>query len=163
MNQYSRTISTNYTPKKQFLSSLVINTPYGVDSYTTSPRIAKLLTLPFGVKIDSHSLVRLVFKGIISISMLMLLLSICLIGVILPVQSQNGELFSAAKTLTNQKLILLARLQETTNYNSLFSNADSLSMKDTGEVIHIKKNNYTYRSNKQTAFNKYPSIEISGF
>ncbi len=163
MDQYSRTINSDYILKSQRLSSLVVNTPYNVDSYTSAPRIAKLLTLPFGFRIDSLSLMGLVFKGIISMSITMLLLSVCLVGVILPVQSQNNELFSAAKTLTNQKLILLAKLQETTNYNTLFSNANSLSMKDTDEIIHIKKNNYTYNTDKKIALNKYPSIEISGF
>ena len=163
MDQYPRTINNNYIRNNQFLSSLVVNPPYRVDSYTTSPRIAKLLTFPFGLRIDSFSLVSLIFKGVISMSIIMLVLSLCLIGVILPVQSQNNELFSAAKTLTNQKLILLARLQETINYNSLFFNADSLSMKDSGEVIHIRKNNHIYKQNKQPVLNKYPSIEISGF
>ncbi len=163
MDQYSRTINNDYITKNQYLSSLVINTPYKVDSYTTSPRIAKLLNFPFGLRIDSYSLARLVFNSIISLSMLMLISSLCLIGVILPVQSQNNELLSTAKTLTNQKLFLLATLQENTNYNSLFLNANSLSMKDTNEVIHMRRTTSSYKPDKQVTFNKYPSIEISGF
>ena len=149
--------------RNQALSSLVINTPYKVDSYTTSPRIAKLLTFPFGLRIDSYSLVKLVFKGMLSMSLLMLVTSMCLVGVYLPVQNQNNELFSAAKSLTNEKLVLLANLNETTTYNKLFSNANSLSLKDTDQIIHIRKNQYSYKPNKTVVFKKYPSIEFSGF
>lgn len=149
--------------KNQKLSSLVINTPYKVDSFTTSPRIAKLLTFPFGLRIDLYSLIKLVFKGAYSISLLMLFSSLCLIGVYLPVQNQNNQLFSAAKSLTNQKLVLLAKLNETTAYNKLFSNADSLSLKDSEEIIHIRKNQSAYKPNKSITFKKYPSIEFSGF
>ena len=163
MKSYSRTINNKYITRSQALSSLVINTPYKVDSYTTSPRIAKLLTFPFGVRIDSFSLIKLAFKGVYSMSLLMLISSLCLIGVYLPVQGQNNELFSAAKSLTNQKLALLAKLNETTTYNKLFSNANSLSLKDSEETIHLRKNQYTYKSNKSIAFKKYPSIEFSGF
>lgn len=149
--------------KNQKLSSLVINTPYKVDSFTTSPRIEKLLTFPFGLRIDSYSLIKLVFKGAYAISLLMLFSSLCLIGVYLPVQNQNNQLFSAAKSLTNQKLVLLAKLNETTTYNKLFSNADSLSLKDSEEIIHIRKNQSVYKPNKSITFKKYPSIEFSGF
>jgi len=93
----------------------------------------------------------------------MLISSLCIIGVYLPVQNQNSQLFSAAKSLTNQKLVLLAKLNETTTYNKLFSNAKSLSLKDTEEIIHIRKNQYSYRPNKSITFKKYPSIEFSGF
>ncbi|OGI08257.1 MAG: hypothetical protein A3I68_04375 [Candidatus Melainabacteria bacterium RIFCSPLOWO2_02_FULL_35_15] len=163
MKPYSRTINNEYMMKNQKLSSLVINTPYKVDSFTTSPRIAKLLTFPFGLRIDSYSLIKLVFKGAYSISLLMLFSSLCLIGVYLPVQNQNNQLFSAAKSLTNQKLILLAKLNETTTYNKLFSNADSLSLKDSEEIIHIRKNQSVYKPNKSITFKRYPSIEFSGF
>ncbi len=163
MKSYSRTIDNEYISRNQRLSSLVINTPYKVDSYTTSPRIAKLLTFPFGLRIDSYSLMKLVFKGVYSMSLLMLLSSLCLIGVYLPVQNQNNQLFSTAKSLTNQKLVLLAKLNETTTYNKLFSNADSLSLKDSEEIIHIRKNQSTYKPNKSITFKKYPSIEFSGF
>ena len=163
MKPYSRTINNEYMMKNQKLSSLVINTPYKVDSFTTSPRIAKLLTFPFGLRIDSYSLIKLVFKGAYSISLLMLFSSLCLIGVYLPVQNQNNQLFSAAKSLTNQKLILLAKLNETTTYNKLFSNADSLSLKDSEEIIHIRKNQSVYKPNKSITFKRYPSLEFSGF
>ena len=158
-----KSYSSQYITRNQALSSLVINTPYKVDSYTTSPRIAKLLTFPFGVRIDSYSLIKLIFKGVYSMSLLMLISSLCLIGVYLPVQSHNNELFSAAKSLTNQKLVLLAKLNETTTYNKLFSNANALSLKDSEETIHLRKNQYTYKLNKSIAFKKYPSIEFSGF
>jgi hypothetical protein len=163
MKSYSRTINNEYMTRNQALSSLVINTPYKIDSYTTSPRIAKLLTFPFGLRIDSYSLMKLAFKGIYSMSLLMLISSLCIIGVYLPVQNQNNELFSAAKSLTNQKLVLVAKLNETTTYNKLFSNANSLSLKDSEETIHIRKNQYSYKPNKSLAFKKYPSIEFSGF
>ena len=163
MKSYSRTINNEYFKKNQVLSSLVINPPYKIDSYTTSPRIAKLLTFPFGLRIDSSSLITLAFKGIFSLSILMLISSLCLIGVYLPVQNQNNQLFSAAKSLTNQKLVLTAKLHETTTYNKLFSNASSLSLKDSEEIIHIRKNQYSYKPNKSVALKKYPSIEFSGF
>ncbi len=163
MKSYSRTINDQYLTRNQALSSLVINPPYKVDSYTTSPRIAKLLSFPFGLRIDSYSLVKLIFKGIFSMSLLMLISSLCLIGVYLPIQTQNNELFSAAKSLTNQKLVLLAKLNETTTYNKLFSSANSLSLKDTEEIIHIRKSQSSYKPNKPILFKKYPSIEFSGF
>ena len=163
MESYSRTINNKYITRNQVLSSLVINPPYKVDSFTTSPRIAKLLTFPFGLRIDSYSLVRLVFKSMFSISLLMLISSMCLIGVYLPIQNQNNQLFSAATSLTNEKLVLLAKLNETTTYNKLFSNAASLSLKDTEEVIHIRKNQYSLKPNKSIVLKKYPSIEFSGF
>ena len=163
MESYSRTIKNEYITRNQVLSSLVINPPYKVDSFTTSPRIAKLLTFPFGLRIDSYSLVRLVFKSMFSISLLMLISSMCLIGVYLPIQNQNNQLFSAATSLTNEKLVLLAKLNETTTYNKLFSNAASLSLKDTEEVIHIRKNQYSLKPNKSIVLKKYPSIEFSGF
>lgn len=163
MESYSRTINNEYLKRRQVLSSLVINPPYKVDSYTTSPKIAKLLTFPFGIRIDSYSLTRLVFKGIISTSILMLISSLCLTGIYLPVQNQNNQLYSAAQALTNQKLVLLAKVQETTNYNKLFSNANLLSLKDSEEIIHLRKNNSSYSPNKQPKSNKYPSVEFSGF
>ena len=163
MKPYSRTINNEYLTRNQSLSSLVINQPYKIDSYTTSPRISKLLTFPFGLRIDSYSLMKLAFKGVYSTSLLMLISSLCIISVYLPVQNQNNELFSAAKSLTNQKLVLLEKLNETTTYNKLFSNANSLSLKDTEEIIQIQKNQVTYNQNKSLAFKKYPSIEVSGF
>lgn len=163
MNPYSRTINSEFATRNQALSSLVINTPYKVDSYTTSPRIAKLLTFPFGLRIDSYSLMKMVFKGMLSSSVVMLIFSLCLIGVYLPVQNQNNQLYSATKSLTNQNLVLLSDLNETTTYNKLFSGADSLALKDTEEVIHIKKKQAEYKTNKSFTFKKYPTVEVSGF
>ena len=163
MKPYSRTINSEHLTKNNILSSLVINPPYKIDSYTTSPRIAKLLTFPFGLRIDSYSLAKIVFKGIYSMSLLMLISSLCLIGVYLPIQNQNNQLFNAAKSLTNHKLVLIAKLNETTTYNKIFSNANSFSLKDSEEIIRIRKNQSNYKPNKSTVFKKYPSIEFSGF
>ena len=149
--------------RNQVLSSLIDNPPYNIDYITTAPRVSKLLTFPFGLRIDSYSFFKLIFKSIYSMSLLMVITSVCIISISLPLQVKNIQLSSDAKSLANQKLGLVANLQETTNYNKLFSNAAVFSLKDTEENIVLIKNKHGNKSSRLTNFKNYPPIQFSGF
>lgn len=162
MESYLNNSKKAYFTENPVLSSLVVNVPYSVDSYTTAPKISKLLTFPFGVRIDTLSLASIIFKLIISLSSFMLVASTCIIAICLPIQSQNFQLHSAIETLTNQKLGLIATLQESTDCNRLFANADTFSLKDSEEVLHINNTSAIKSANKLKIKN-YASLEFVGF
>lgn len=147
------------------LSSLVINPPYKVDGYTSSPKVSKTLTLPFGIRLTSALLLKLALKFTFSMSLFMALSCICLTCLNLPIEKQNNLLISSAKSLTNEKYYLLQDLQETSSLSKLFSNAESSSLKDAEQVIYAKAavNSTNTKQNKLIAINKYPSIQFSGF
>ena len=147
------------------LSSLVINPPYKIDGYTSSPKVSKTLTLPFGIRLTSALLSRLALRFTFSMSLFMALSCICLTCLNLPIEKQNNSLISSAKSLTNEKYYLLQELQETSSLSKLFSNAESNSLKDAEQVIYAKSavNNTNTKQNKLIAINKYPSIQFSGF
>ena len=153
-------LNDNYSTR---LNSLVINTPYKFDSYTTAPKISKLLSFPFGVRVDVESLINLLLRGFFSSALLMLVSSIFLVGICLPIQGQNKELITSTKRLTNKKFELLFNLQEATNYNKLFLKAKSFSMKDSDEVLHINGKPNSEISKEFIIYRKYPYMEFSGF
>ena len=68
MKSYSNLYKEEYLSKNQILSSLVLNTPYKVDGFTTAPKISKILAFPFGIKIDSYLLFKFVFNFISSMT-----------------------------------------------------------------------------------------------
>ena len=74
-------------------------------------------------------------------------------------------MLNTAKVLTNEKYSLLANLQEASNYNKLFTNSESLKLKDTNEIIHLANTQEILnQTNKNLiVLNKYPSILFSGF
>ena len=167
MKKYPNLFAQEVFSNNQVLSSLVINPPYKVDGFTTSPKISKLLNLPFGVRIDSSLLLKLVYQGVISMSLLMTAACILILSISLPIQKENNYLLSSAKSMTNEKYYLLANLQEVSSYNKLFSGAKQYSLKDTNQIIHIQNNNKTQDKFSETprliALNKYPSFQFAGF
>ncbi len=70
-----------------------------------------------------------------------------------------------ARMLTNKQFALLAKVQETSSYNKLFTNANSLRLEDSKEIINLRNNTYssTEQSGTFKTFSKYPSIHFSGF
>ena len=162
---------TSYN-RNVFLSSLVMNPPYKIDNFTTSPKISKLLTFPFGIKIDSYYLLQLCIQSFTSASLFMLLASVLLFTIYLPIQNQNNILLTNLKTLSNKKLVLLGNIQEASNYNKLFSYAERLDLKDAKGIITVKTSTYQgqgqgqgqgQNKNQTLAFNKYPTIQFAGF
>ena len=147
------------------LSSLVINTPYKFDGHTTSPKVAKTLTLPFGIRLSSATLLIFGKKLFFSSSIFMALSCILLTCLYLPIEKHNLQVINSAKSLTNEKYYLLQNLQESSSYNKLFSNSGTYSLNDAQEVIKIKplQNNDTTQKKKFISINKYPSIQFSGF
>ena len=91
--------------------------------------------------------------------------SLLILCFVLPIQHQNCQLLQKTKTLTNNKLIHIVKIQEASSYNKLFSSANTLALKDAQEIIHINGTNVTLQNepNKLITFNKYPSIQFSGF
>ena len=166
MESYLNNSKKAYFTENPVLSSLVVNVPYSVDSYTTAPKISKLLTFPFGIRIDAASLFRLTYQGIILSTLFMTIASLSILCFYLPLQKQNEELFTTAKSLTNKKFSLLVKVQEASSYNKLFSNANTFSLKDTQETIYLNKTNQntgTETPKSLISFNKYPSIQFSGY
>lgn len=149
----------------QVLSSLVLNPPYKFDGLTTSPKISKILSFPFGLRIDSSLIYKFVIQFAVSIPMLMTVSSLLLPCIYLPVEKQNTKLLTTAKSLTNEKLSLLVNLQEASSYNKLFSKLDAYPLKDTTNIIHVQTDNEdtTKQSTKVISFNKYPSVQFAGF
>ena len=147
------------------LSSLVINPPYKVDGFTTAPKISKLLTFPFGIRITYPLLFRLAFQLVLSVSIFMTVSCVSLICFSLPLQKKNFELLHTAKSLSSQKYLLLANLKEVSSYSNLFSTAETYSLKDAMEVYYAQTNNLeSQKENIQyITFNGYPSIQFSGF
>lgn len=155
----------DYLTKRQILSSLVLNPPYNVDGFTTAPKISKVLSLPFGLKIKSASIFSSIFRLIFSMSMLMITTCILILFFYLPLKVQNIELSNTAISLTNNKYTTLAKIQEESNYNRLFSNVSTFSLMDSDEIIHINNDSIipSKEKIKLITFNKYPSIQFSGF
>ena len=75
------------------------------------------------------------------------------------------EMSTNARILTNKQFALRAKVQETSSYNTLFTNANNLNLEDSKEVINLRNNEYlaTRQSKGFNTFNKYPSIHFSGF
>lgn len=148
------------------LSSLVINPPYKVDGHTTSPKVAKTLTLPFGIRLSSATLFILTKKFFFSSSLFMAMSCVFLTCLYLPLEKHNLRVINSAKSLTNEKYYLLQNLQESSSYNKLFSNLGIYSLKDAQEIIQIKSSlskTTTQKKNRFVSINKYPSIQFSGF
>lgn len=149
----------------QVLSSLVLNPPYKFDGLTTSPRIPRTLTFPFGIRLDSQLLLKLSFQFILSMSSFMVISCALIFCFYLPVEKQNEQLTKAIKSLTNENYSLLANLEEVSSYNKLFFNAEKYSFKDAGIIFYsaASDDNYNKPNKKIISFNKYPSIQFSGF
>ena len=146
------------------LSSLVLNPPYKIDGFTTSPKISKILNLPYGLRIDSSLLIKVFCQGVLSMALFMAVSSMLIFCFYLPIQKQNNELLKTVKSLTNEKYILLANLQEASSYTKLFPRAEMYSLKDTKEIIHVQNSaNNLAKDTTLIALNKYPSIQFSGF
>lgn len=166
MKNYPRIpANEEYFYKGQILSSLVLNPPYKVDGFTTSPKLARILSFPFGLKLDSTLLFQNIFKLISLLTICMTASCVLILCFSLPLQHQNSQLLQKTKTLTNNKLMHVVKIQEASSYNKLFSRANTLALKDAEEIIHINGTNVTFQneSNKLITFNKYPSIQFSGF
>ena len=156
-------ITNENLPINQILSSLVINPPYAIDGLTTSPKISKILSFPLGIKVDSGLLFKSTFFLVLNTLIFMALSCLLIICFYLPIQNQNAHLFNNAKSLANQKLINLTKIQEVTNYNNLFSNANLYSLTDPEEIIRINRTEQPQIIAQTKTFNKYPSIQFSGY
>ncbi len=66
-----KSFNEDYIQRRQVLSSLVLNVPYRVEGFDTAPKISKLLTFPFGIRIDSLLLYKYIFKFVSGMSVLM--------------------------------------------------------------------------------------------
>ena len=164
MENYSRTVNQGYPLR---LNSLVMNPPitrhYRTSSYSQASQIPGLLTLPSKIKIDSAAILPAITKGIISLISIMLCTSILLMTINLPIQRLNSHLLTNTKRLTNENFELLAGLQEVTSVRTLFSKAESLSMKDSEETIYLS-DKAPQSLEKEFNFNKkHPYMEFSGF
>lgn len=163
MRNYQNTTNEEYFQRNLMLSSLVMNPPYKIDGFNSSPKISKLLSLPLGVRINSSLLTKYAFSFLLSMSIFMLITSICIIFVYLPLQNKNTQLFNNIKKSTNNKLNLLTRLQETTSYNKLYFNASKYSFEEAEEIIHLNPLISTESNKKIISINKYPTIQFAGF
>ena len=148
-----------------YLSSLVVNTPYEFDGFTSSPRIDRVLNTAIGVKSNSQVLSRIAFQIMISLSSAMIASTMILLALYLPLQAQNNLILKSAKSLTNKKLQLQATVQEASSYSLLFNSASTLSLMDSEEVIHLNSNSVKIEKQKNNllTINKYPSLQFTGF
>ena len=151
--------------QKPILSSLVINTPYKFDESTTSPRIGKVFSLPFGFRADALAIFKTSFQFVFSVSLFIAVSSFFLISLYFPLQPQNNLLLTSAKRLTNKKFSLQANLQETSSYTKLYTNAEGFSLKDSQEVIHVNNISPIVAEEKENliTFNKYPTLQFAAF
>lgn len=149
----------------QAFSSLVLNPPYRIDSFSTSPKIAKILDFPFGIRLDIPTILRFIHKLTMSMALFMTISCISIFCFYLPLDKQNTKLFNEAKSLTSEKYSLLVNLHEASTYNKLYSNVDNYSLKDTKEIIHVESNveNPAKKETTLITFNKYPSVQFAGF
>ncbi len=164
MSINSKILNQGAYTNQQLLSSLVINTPYTIDHFTTAPQVSKLFTLPLGIQIDSPTLFKSLFNVLVSICLIMLLVCIVTFSIYLPIQNQNIQMLNSAKSMGNQQLALEVKLQETTSYNKLLSQASILSLKDAKDIMHLGNGLIKgIKSSKIIIVNQYPSILFSGF
>ena len=163
--QYSNLMSKELIPQAQVLSSLVINTPYKFDGNTTSPRISKVFSFPFGIRTDAISIFKGGFKLVSSMSLFMIISCVLVLSLYLPLQAQNNVMLSSAKTLTSKQISLQANLQEESSYTKLFTSLDNLELMDSKETVHVNntKGNTRVESRDLITFSKYPSLQFSGF
>lgn len=157
MKSYHNSIRGEYLQNSQVLSSLVLNPPYKVDGFTTSPKI--------GLRLDAALLFRHAFNLMTSLTVFMAVSCLLILCISLPIQHQNNQLIQNAKTLTNNKLIHTVKIQEASSYSKLYTSAAAFSYKDAEEIIQIAQtaNTNTTNTKKLISFNKYPSIQFSGF
>ena len=157
-------LRNEYISRNQVLNSLVLNTPSLVDSFTTSPKISKVLSFPFGIKISGEALTKLILKSVTSSVILMTIVSVICLCAYTPLETENSALLMDTKSLINKQYLLIARSQEAATYETLFKNASTLSLKDPEEVIHVKgSQNFSNSYKKNINFNKYPKLQFAGF
>ncbi len=163
MRKFKRFNEEAYT-NHQLLSSLVMNTPYTVDHLTTSPQITRFLTLPLGIKLESSNLLRPVFKLLSTLCVGMTMVCLFTVAINFPIQNLNNQLLGNIKSLSNQRLGLKVKLQETTNYKKLIANANALSLSDTENIAYLNiGQSKEVQPDKKIIPHKYPTIFFSGF
>lgn len=163
MRQHKFKSSKEYIQNSQYLTSLVLNPPYRIDDYTTSPRVSKILSFPFGIKISRVDFIKQFFQFIFSMSLFMLTACILIFCIYLPIEASNNSLITTAKNLTKEKYLLQGNLEESSTYNKLFTNADFLSLKDSENIIYLTTNNRIEKAGVKSFLNKYPLIQFAGF
>ncbi len=164
MSINQKTLNPEAYTNQQLLSSLVINAPYTIDRFTTAPQVSKLFTLPLGIQVNSATLFKSLFNVLVSICLIMLLVCITTFSIYLPIQNQNIQMLNSAKSMGNQQLALKVKLQETTSYNKLLSQASILSLKDAEDIVHLGNGLIKgIKYSKLVVVNQYPSILFSGF
>lgn len=164
MNSYN-VAKEDFIARPIALSSLVINTPYTLDNNTTAPKIAKLLSLPFGIRITSEVLRLGLFKFALHYVVLMFVGCIFLNFLYIPVNQKNIELLNSSKSLSNKQFNLLADEQEALSFNKLFENANSLPLVEPEKVFHAKdlKSLISSGISKKEKSGNYPSVQFAGF
>lgn len=147
---------------ERVLSSLVVNTPFSVDFYTTSPKVSKTHALPFGGRATTTTIFNMCFC-VTSYSVLVLLLSSILLSCIsLPLIYENYELMNTSKVLVNEQQNLLTEEQASVSYGRLFRNANKFDFADAKEVIKLRSDIASQvASNKTNDTMLY--IEFSGY
>lgn len=164
MKAYPNFSKEEYLSRSQVLSSLVLNLPYKVDGYTTSPKISKLIAFPFGIKVDSYFLYRNAFHIMFSLLLIMAISCVSVICIYVPLNHHNVQLFDTVRSQTNERFALLAELQEASSYSKLFSGARLLSFEDPKEIIRVNSGDQLLQKFKvYTTYNEYPSVRFVGF
>lgn len=138
MNTADNFYMDEFKIKRQALNTFVINTPYPIDTLSTSPKISKPFSIPKDISLDfpliGKYFIRVLLAGLIT------MLTICcfVLCFLTPTQIENSFLLKSTKNLTNKKLILTNKVQEVSSYRNLFAVSSSLKLTEPEEIIHIK-------------------------
>jgi hypothetical protein len=135
--QHLNTLKDEYILKRRLLSSLVLNPLYGDGRLDTSPKVTRIQSLPFGIKLDSVLLSKFVFSALIFLWVIMGIGCFVTFCISLPLQAQNIQLVNKAKSVANSQLGLTVKLQEVTSSKRLFTSANLFSMKEPEEIIRL--------------------------
>ncbi|MBI3591869.1 MAG: hypothetical protein HY094_10885 [Candidatus Melainabacteria bacterium] len=166
MKKYPNFYNEESLQRNQILSSLVLNPPYKIDGFTTSPKISKIFSFPFGLRIDSYLLFKFIFQFMLSMSLFMTVSCFLILCFYLPIEKQNNKLLNTTRSLTSERYSLLANLQEASTYKKLFLNADIYSLKDAKKIIYIKQSGIKVQDKEDSrliASSNYPVIQFAGF
>ncbi|MBI1857838.1 MAG: hypothetical protein HYR97_01795 [Candidatus Melainabacteria bacterium] len=155
----SYTNTNNEKFSKQILSSFVLNTPYQVDAFSSSPKLTK--TLPFDIKLDSVTIAKITFKFITCSVVIMTAFCVVFFSILTPIQTQNNKLLNTSKNITNQQLILNTKAEEASTYKKLFLASQANIFTEPKEIIVVNnhKNDLFAKNDKKQLIN----IQYSGF
>lgn len=153
-----------YKEKRQLLGSLVLNPPLTKDLFTTSPKIEKIFTFPYGVQIEASILSKFIYKFLLNVISFLAVATFAFTFIYIPIQKENQNLLVVSRSLSNKQYTLLATSQEVSTYKKLFEVANYYSLAEPKEIIKVRK--YVHKINKENNFKKshfYPKNQYSGF